>query len=376
MAKTNGKGKQRAGELVVDLHRAFVFPNRMREQRRRHGYPKLLRLASRIPEIPYIRLSKIERGEVVARADELRRIAAALEIAPAELLIDIDAPDFDIAQWAEPFDDGADVDLDEERFAVLLGAALRARRTRDPALTIAAIERDFGLPPVNLSRIENAQKPFARWNPATQKSLFAIFGVAREADLRSMVEAQHRSGALDDFLAAIANPEARHERSRQRIAEIRAALAAEDGISPPPAAPPVATEPLALLVPRGSPAAAVRLIPVYGAPLPHGLIAHQETGETVEAPRVAGARSFALKVCRATLGGGLPGQATVVADPDRFPSPGGLVALREEGGWRLLSVASDREGRMIGYSVNPDMEVPLDGCDPADLAAIVSAIFV
>lgn len=373
MARTDGKGKRGAGEPVIDLHRAIVFPNRMREQRRRRGYAKLLRLASHIPEIPYIRLSKIERGEVVARADELRRIAALLDIDPAELLLDIDAPDFNIARWAEPFDDGAEIDLGEERFAVLLGAALRARRTRDPALTIAAIERDYGLPPVNLSRVENAQKPFARWNPATQKALFALFAVTGEAALRSEVERQHRAGALKDFLGAIANPQVRHERSRQRIAELRAALAASDKAPLPSGAAP---EPPALFIPRGAPAAAVRLVPVFGAPLPHGLIAHQETGETLEAPHVAGPRAFALKVCRATLGGGLPSQATVVADPDRFPVPGGLAALREEQGWRLLSVASDREGRMIGYSVNPDVEVALDGCDPADLAAIVSAVFV
>ncbi|WP_163364596.1 helix-turn-helix transcriptional regulator, partial [Escherichia coli] len=84
-----------------DFYRAIVFPNRVREQRQRHGFAKLLRLSAGIPEIPYIRLSKIERGEVVARPDELRRIAAALGIAPADLLLDIDSPDFDIAAWAE-----------------------------------------------------------------------------------------------------------------------------------------------------------------------------------------------------------------------------------------------------------------------------------
>ena len=91
---------------------------------------------------------------------------------------------------------------------------------------------------------------------------------------------------------------------------------------------------------------------------------------------IAGPRAFGLKVCRATLGGGLPAQAIVVADPDRLPVPGGLAALREEEGWRLLSVASGRDGRMIGYSINPDMEVSLDDCDPARLAAIVSAVFL
>jgi hypothetical protein len=81
-------------------------------------------------------------------------------------------------------------------------------------------------------------------------------------------------------------------------------------------------------------------------------------------------------VGRATLGGGLPAQARVVVDPDRLPIPGGLAALREGEDWRLLSVASGRDGRMIGYSVNPDMEVSLDDCDPAALAAIISAVFL
>ncbi|WP_249341187.1 MULTISPECIES: helix-turn-helix transcriptional regulator [unclassified Sphingomonas] len=353
---------------MIDFYRAIVFPNRVREQRQRHGFAKLLRLSAGIPEIPYIRLSKIERGEVVARPDELRRIAAALGIAPADLLLDIDSPDFDIAAWAEPFSDGAQIDLKEERFAVLLGAALRARRTLDPALTIAMIERDFGLPPVNLSRVENAQKPFGRWNPAVQRALFALFGVADEPGLRAEVEKRRAAGVLDAFLATIANPETRIARTRERVAELQAALREE-------ASAPAAPTAIPLPIP-GAPMTAIRLLPIFGAPLPHGLIGHQPTGKTVEAPHIAGPNAFGLKVCRATLGGGLPAQATVVADPDRLPVPGGLAALREGEGWRLLSVASDRDGRMIGYSINPDMEVALDDCDPAHLAAIVSAVFL
>jgi hypothetical protein len=70
--------------------------------------------------------------------------------------------------------------------------------------------------------------------------------------------------------------------------------------------------------------------PRFGAPLPQGLIADTATGEKAEAPHAAGPRAFGLKVCRATLGGGLPGQAVVIVDPDRSPAPGGLAALREE----------------------------------------------
>ncbi|WP_213982165.1 helix-turn-helix transcriptional regulator [Sphingomonas sp. dw_22] len=374
MTKIKGTGRRSdagaapGGEVRIDLHRAFIFPNRMREQRRSHGYPKLLRLAAAIPEIPYIRLSKIERGEVIARADELRRIAATLGLAPADLLLDIDAPGFDIAAWAEPFEDGTPPDLEEERFAVLLGAALRARRGSDSALTIAAVEREFGLPPVNLSRIENAQKPFARWNAATQSALYALFGVSDEAGLRRLVHERHRAGTLDSFIPNVSDPAARHARSRVRIAELAAALAQGPDL-PTPAPARTGTG-------GANPLGSIRLIPVRGGALPQGLIADTVTSETVEAPHAAGPRAFGLKVGRATLGGGLPGQATVIADPDRQPLPGGLAALREEAGWRLLSVGSDRDGRMIGYSINPALEIALDDCDPARLAAIVGAIFV
>ncbi|ATY34520.1 hypothetical protein CVN68_09000 [Sphingomonas psychrotolerans] len=368
MAK--GKGKRQGGAraatgvVPVDMHRCFVFPNRMREQRRAAGHVRLLRLASTIPDIPYIRLSKIERGEVVPRAEEIRRIAAALAIAPADLLLDVDAPGFDIALWAEPFLDGTPNDLAEEHFAVLLAAALRARRVGDPALTIAAIERDYGLAPVNLSRIENAQKTFARWNAATQHTLYQLFRVPDETELRQSVAALHASGALDDFFAHIASPAARHERTRARIAEISAALQTSDAVPDPVVAPLPVTG-----------AVSIRLVPVLGAPLAQGLIADTPTPEKAEAPHAAGPRAFGLKVCRATLGGGLPGQAVVIVDPDRFPSPGSLAALREEAGWRLLSVGSDRDGRMIGYSSNPELEIVLDDCDPARLAALVGAIF-
>lgn len=365
MAKgSTTENRRGAGDKIVpiDLYRGFVFPNRMREQRLAHGHAKLLRLAASIPEIPYIRLSKIERGEVVPRADELRRIAAALGMAPSELLLDVDAPGFDIAAWAEPFVDHAPADLGNECFAVLLAAAVRARRTGDPALTIAAIERDYAIPPVNLSRIEHAQKTFDRWNRTTQEALLRFFGLPNETELRGHVTALHAMGALDAFVGSVANPAARHDRSRARIVELSAALAAPE--PPPPtttASPP--------------PAMPVRLVPVLGSPLPDGLIGDTPTPEKVEAPHSAGPRAFGLRVCRATLGGGLPGQAVVIADPDRFPAPGGLAALHEAAGWRLLTVGADREGRMTGYSSHPDVEIALDDCDPDRLAAVVAAIF-
>lgn len=351
-------------EIPVDAHKAIVFPNRMRDERRAAGYAKLLRFASVLPDIPYIRLSKIERGEVVARPDELRRIAGALGIAPASLLIDIDAPDFDLKAWAQPFDDGQPIDHEEERFAILLGAALRVRRTSDPALSIAVIERDFGLPPVNLSRLENAAKPLARWNTAVRSALLRLFDVADEAALRARVIADHRAGALDTALSELANPASRQARTRARIAELKAALEGEAAIERPS---PAAAAP--------SPAASTRALPVHGGAAGDGLIAFVAMGDSVDAPAGAGPDSFALRIGRPTLGGGLPGRSVVIADPAREPVPGGLAAVREGDAYRIVAVIIDRGGTTRGYSVNPDVEITLEGRAPGGVAAVIAALF-
>lgn len=49
--------------VPVDPYRTILFPNNLRDMRRQAGYESLLLLAEHIPEIPYIRLSKIERGK-------------------------------------------------------------------------------------------------------------------------------------------------------------------------------------------------------------------------------------------------------------------------------------------------------------------------
>ena len=95
----------------------------------------------------------------------------------------------------------------------------------------------------------------------------------------------------------------------------------------------------------------------------------------IEAPARAGPRAFALRVCRATLGAGLPANAVVVADPDRLPVVGSIAALRTGDAYRLVTVTFDRSGATFGYSVTPDMEINLDALDPADIAAVIAAVF-
>jgi hypothetical protein len=95
----------------------------------------------------------------------------------------------------------------------------------------------------------------------------------------------------------------------------------------------------------------------------------------VDAPHRAGARAFALRVCRATLGAGLPASAIVIADPDHRVTAGALAAVRSAEGYRIVSVTFDRTGATKGYSIAPDLELDLDALDPSDVIAIIAAVF-
>ncbi len=371
----------------IDPYRSIVFPNKIRELRKEAGFPKLLALSVVIPDIPYVRLSKIERGEVFAKAEELVRISAALHVPPEQLLIGADDPGFDIGDWAANLLDWVGADPDEDRFAVHLAAAIRARRESDNALSIAAIERDYGIAPVILSRLENAYKTFDRWNAQTVRAVCALFGLNDVETLRDYVADAWANGMLDSHLELIANPAIREAKTRERVTALRNALAggevsaAGNAKTAPPRRDAAALSARAPDLPspvfsaiQAADAAMVRVLPVFGSPLPDGLIERTATGDTIEAPRRAGPNAYGLRVCRPTLGPALPGHAVVVVDPDRFPSAGGIAVLRETAGLlRLLIVTVDRQGRMIGYSLNPDREVPLDAIDPANMATVISA---
>jgi hypothetical protein len=352
-----------------DPLRAFVFPNNLREARRRAGFMKLLQLSQKISDIPYIRFSKIERGEVFARPDELVRIASVLGLAPVDLLIDVDAPHFDLAGWAAPFIDPEAVDPREEAFAVLLGAALHRRRATDPALSTAALNETYGLPPVIVSRLENAAKPLDRWNDHVVESLLRLFGLRSVAALRRRIEEDFERGELDPYLERVSNPEQRREKTSARIGELRGllieAVSAEGG------------QAAAQSTNEREPAqwTNVRLLPVFGAPLPDGLIALVPTGEKVAAPARCGPRAYGLRIGRPTLGGGMPGNAVLIVDPDRYPSSGGLAVLSEGNQRRVVIVTVDRHGAMSGYSEKPDREIAIDARDPAEVATVIGAAF-
>jgi len=357
--------------VAVDPHRNIVFPNRVREQRSVHGHPKLLGFAARVPEIAYIRLSKIERGEVFARADELARIADAIGIPAEQLLVDVDTDGFDMSAWALRFaEGGVSDDETEARFAILLAAAVRHRREVVPTLTASAIDAQYGLAPVILSRIENAQKGLGRWSAEIVAALCRLFEVPDEAALRRRVEAMHADGMLDAHLPDIADPERRRRRTSQRIA----ALAAE--LRRAPAAPPLRPGAGRPAVAPGAPLRP-RLVPVHGAPAPApGGILLVPTGGAVEAPTIAGPRSFGVRIGRAVLGPGLPGQATIIVDPDRHPQAGGLALVRDGEAHRVVAVLLDRNGALIGHANHPEFEITIDSLPSDHIAAVIAAHFV
>ncbi|WP_422058428.1 helix-turn-helix domain-containing protein [Sphingomonas sp.] len=352
------------GAVPVDPYRAFIFPNHIRELRRRAGYQKLIGLAHRLPGLTYIRLSKIERGEVTARAQELVEIAAVLGVTPDALLVDVDAPDFSIEDWATPFVSAPILDLEREQFAVLLAAAVRHLRSTDRALTIQAIGERHGIAPVNLSRIENAQRSFEEWNAPTRLAIAALFDAASETALRARIDQLHRAGDLDPWMASVSDPDARLRRTRERIDALRAELRGEAAGG----ATNAATIPTV-----GDPSAT---IPVRGIAGPDGLVLDQETGERIPPPPGCGAQVIALRLCRATLGAGLPGQAILFIDPDRYPVAGGLAAVREPRGFRILAVAAGMDGTLVGHSQSPQRALPLNELTQDEVHAVVAARFV
>jgi transcriptional regulator with XRE-family HTH domain len=348
-----------APAIPLDPYRSIVFPNRLREQRRLHGFSALLGLSAALPAIPYIRLSKIERGEVVARADELQAIAEILGIAAVELLLDIDDPAFDMARWVAQRGQQLEFDPPAEELAILLAAAFRKNRQADRDLPLAVLESAYGLPPVIVSRIENAVKTPDRWNPTTLRAICAVMDVADFNALAHAVRTAHAAGALDAWIERLPGEASRRRRTADRVADLRKQL---DSGAPVPVAPVPAETARAMLA-------------VFGAPLADGLIAATPANLTVAAPPAAGPASFGLRMCRATLGAGMPASAVLVVDPDVFPAPGALAVLREDEAFRVVSIGVDRNGTMTGYSAQPDKQIPIDALDPAAVLAVIAAYF-
>lgn len=359
------------GTIRTDPYSAIRFPNAIRERRRAAGIPSLLELARRLPAIPYIRLSKIERGEVVAKAGELRAIAARLGLDDAEkLLVDVEAPDFSLAPWAELSGERRPPDRENEELAMLLAAAFRARRSADPSLTLARLQKEHGLAAVIVSRLENAAKPFNRWNAATLAAAAAILGAEGRSALPAFLRAAHAQGRLDAWLPRVPGAPEREEKTRVRIAALRRELRAH-----PAPKPPVDRPAASRAKATGGRSPAPARLTVLGVPIGDGLIEPYPNPQQILPPPGTGPNGYALRMGRATVGAAIPAGAVLIVDPDRTPMQGGLAVLREERGLRVLIVTTDRDGRLMGHSLNPEKDIALDALAPDRLARVTAILF-
>lgn len=360
--------------IAVDPYRTLIFPNAVRERRLEAGISSQLALSALVPSLPYIRISKIERGEVFARAEELVAIAQALGLDdPADLLVDVDAPGFAMATWARGRIEPHSHVREEEELAMLLAAAVRRLRAGSPALTLARLQEEYRLPAVVISRIENAVKPFYRWNTDTNSALCALFGVPDRAGLIALLWGEFAAGVLTEWLARIPGASVRAARTGARIAALRTELARmkKDGRA-------VGSQPhgfAAPYVPREGERTSGRDLQVLGVPLADGLIEPFPNPQHIAPPPGTGAEAYALRMCRASLGAAIPGGAVLIVDPERMPAPTGLGVLKEGEGLRVLALSTDREGRLIGHSSNPEKTILLDAVAPADLSMVTAVLF-
>lgn len=360
-------------EIAIDPYRAYPFPNAIREERKRAGYSSLLALSQKMPEIPYIRLSKIERGEVFAKPAELLSIAATLGLEDASrLLVDVEDPNFSVALWAGLSGEKIELNREAEELAMLMAAALRARRARDPELTLARLNEEFGLPAVIVSRIENAAKAFDRWNANTLSSICAILGVKNRKDLGQHLKTAFERGELAAWLHRIPGAPERESRTRHKLTELRAKL---DHVAKHQPSYKTSSKDHASAPPATSAATGQHdSLQVLGVPLGDGLIEPYPNPHHIHAPHGSGSNAYALRMCRATLGAAIPAQAILIVDPDRTPLNGGLAILREKEGLRVLSVTTDREGRLHGHSSNPEKDISLDNVTPSDLQLVTAIL--
>ncbi|MGD9812507.1 MAG: XRE family transcriptional regulator, partial [Sphingobium sp.] len=245
-------------------------------------------------------------------------------------------------------------------------------RSGDADLTLATLQDRFGLPAVMVSRIENAARAFDRWNVETVQSLCALFGVTDRAALASHLRREFGEGTLDDWLPRVPGAAERQKQTRDRVAALRAELEREPVFAPPPRHDPAHPH---AMPQQPAVRSAPPLLTIMGVPIGDGLIEPFPGPQSIAPPPGTGARAYALRMCRTSLGDTIPGSAVLIVDPDRYPVHGGIAVLQEKRGLRVITVTTDRSGHLFGHSINPKKQIALDAYAPADLAMVTAVLF-
>lgn len=206
------------------IARLTVFPNNLREIRREGGYETLKDFveATKLDAVNYIRLAKIERGQIFPRPEEMLALAEVLKVEPMDLVIDTLEGKFDRVAWARENIKATLKFSGGNREDMRIGAALRVRR-RILGIPILSLQA-FGLPAATASRIENAERPFERWKPKVQKAVARAFGLRSMNNADKVIDSYEEDGSLAATMAELFSPAALAERQDNNLLSLLRAL--------------------------------------------------------------------------------------------------------------------------------------------------------
>jgi len=184
-----------------------LYPNAIAEVRVMRGYQSLMALSRAIPQIPYARLYKLERGTSIARESEITIIAKALRTRPATLMLS--SMDAEQAQaWADSSSVHQRRVQGGDRQSVILAAAIRYEARRRTYLGRHIIDI-LGIPWSTYHKMINAERPIDRWSDR------AMLGIMKMMEVRSwdavILRSQklHESGVLSSHLQQVTTPRTR-----------------------------------------------------------------------------------------------------------------------------------------------------------------------
>jgi hypothetical protein len=185
----------------------ILQPNTIAELRALRGFHTIRALSQAIPEMPYSRLYKIEKGTCIPRESELGIIAERLNTTPDRLLLE-GCTAAEAAAWSKVRSGRVQRASGGDAQAVTLAAAIRYEIKR-MGLNTAEILRRADLPWTNYHRLINAEQSTHRWSDRTMAGAMWIMGqktwdgvIVRSQELRDQ-------GRLDVFLRDLASPRTR-----------------------------------------------------------------------------------------------------------------------------------------------------------------------
>lgn len=346
--------------------RSTVFPNALRDVRRHKGYQTLIDFHETVQDkITYSRLAKIERGQVFARADELMTIAKALGTPPSKLLFDVTDPTFDREAWAKENVEASMSYRGGNIEDMRLGAALRIRRKELGRSTSGM--KAYNLPAATVSRIENADRPFTRWDEVTKAGVRRAFGVQSMNEVGQIISRYEKDGRLAEMMHDLFSPEGLAERQNKSLTSLLSELSELPGTKTKrlrdSIASMIARASNDYATPEFDVSSTAAMVPVFEGVSADGLMRLRPTKEKVRRPN-KGVGGFAVKIDYPVLGPGLPaGSRIVFEEIDRSDiTEGMVVAVLHNDTVRIAAAHKVSRGFQLLQS-NPEWSARLSSTD-------------